>query len=587
MTLPKTADAHAHLAEVARRVHDGRFRPTLGPLPTRDLWRSPVAATIAALSAQSGLFAFHYEDRAHLDLPLDWVKGADPTLAEAPTWQRGVLPEGKYQSFRHDLMVASFHPGHRSKWTTHELCHLLVGYAWTPTATPWFHATAGRLAELLPVAVWYMFDEVFAVRCPDHAGQGRLGRVACDACEGVAATDPSAALPREGIAEGLAFVDRELAAIARSRRLGRPVSSDHGGIDLCGDGVDYARAHGPRLDHPGFRAAAERLLLTVPGASPSLDALEARVIDVCHALLLGTPLTPWAPTRALGEARWALQDLGMRIAQIQADTDGELVEVLDACIDRLAQAVLETGRPDADPNVPARALVDARETWASLSEEWDLPSADGVFGLGYDMPGATTPGTTLGAADLDALPLTRLVLGEQATAQFAAAHRSRPWRREPAPARLAAGLSSELPESVRALAVWEAALAALPETAPDFLDARGQPGPYVCRPGVLCIDAPCDVLRLAERVEAGALDGTWAHGAFDWVAHDGASLDEAPQSLLLARDRAGDVLLLDVDAATTAAMRETPVVDLDPEEEALFLDLGLLLPIAMTEFTER
>ncbi|MFM2161764.1 MAG: hypothetical protein RLZZ383_1276 [Pseudomonadota bacterium] len=583
MTLPRPSDALDHLSDVARHVREGHLRPTLGPLPTQDLWRSPVAARIATLAAENGLFAFHFEDRAHLDLPLDWVHGADATLAEAPTWQRGVLPESKYQSFRHDLMVASFHPGHRGKWTTHELAHLLVGYAWAPDATPWFHATAGRLAELLPVAVWYMFDEAYAARCPDHGSQGRLGRVGCDACEAAAFADPNAAPPREGVAEGLAFMERELAAIARSRRLGRPISNDHGGIDLCGDGVDYARAHSPRLLHPGFRAAAERLLIPVPGASTSIEALEARVVDVCHALLLGAPLSPWSPTPTLGRLRWTLQDVGMRIAQIQADTDGDLITALDACIDRLAVAVADTHRPETDPQAPARALTEARSTWEALCEDWDLPSAATVFGLGYTAPGATASGETLAASDIDALPLTRLAMGDRAAAHIADAHRATSWQRTPAPRRIAAALSETLPSTLRALARWEAALAALPETAPDSLDGAPQRGPWICRPGVLCIDAPCDVLRLAERVEAGAVDGVWHEGAFVWHAHDGHPVDETPQSLVLARDRAGDVLLLDVDPATTAALRAAPVLDLDPEEETLFLDLGLLIPMAMNE----
>jgi hypothetical protein len=583
MTLARAADAVEYLASVARQVEAGDLRPTLDHLPTFDLWRSPVAARVTTLANDNGLFAFHYEDRAHLDLPLDWVLRGDPNLAQAPQWQNGVLPEGKYQSFRHDGMVASFHPGHRSKWTTHELCHRLVGYAWHPTATPWFHATAGRLAELLPVAVWYMFDEAFSTRCPDHAAQGRRGRVPCPACEACACANPRSSAPREGVAEGLAFVDRELAAIARSRRLGRPIHNDHGGIDLCGDGLDYAAAHAPRLNDPGFRAAAERLLLPVPAASATLEALEARVIAVCNALLLGAPLQPWAPTPALGRLRWTLQDLGMRIAQIQSDTDGSLVAELDACIDRLAEAVRSTERPEADPECLADVLVQTRQTWTALTQEWELPEADVVFGLGYEGPATTPAGLTLGSAEIDALPLTRLALGTEAPAVLAAAHRAASWTREPAAARLARNLPQSLPESLVALATWEAALAALPETSPAPWEVAKGHGPFRCRPGVHLVDAPCEVLRLAERVESGAVDGAWEGGAFVWRAHDGEVIDPTPQSLLLARDAAGDVLLLDVDPETTSALRSDPVGRLEEEEQTLFLSLGILVPHVLPE----
>ena len=140
--------------------------PPPGPFPEgaplHEYTRSPAAMAVARLAARDGLFAFHFEHRHHLELPEEWSDD-DPV-----EWRGGTLPERKYQSFQHELAIASFHPSHRAKWGTHELCHGLVGFAWRPDATPLFHATAARLAELLPVALWYFFDEALLTRCPDH-----------------------------------------------------------------------------------------------------------------------------------------------------------------------------------------------------------------------------------------------------------------------------------------------------------------------------------------------------------------------------------------------------------------------------------
>src|SRR5690606_36544266 len=105
--------------------------------PAADFARSPAARRVGALAARDGLFLFHFEHRRHSQLPAIFLsEGLDPELAQPPLWSDGRLPEAKYQSFRHDLMIGSFHPGHRGKWSTHELCHGLVGFGWRAGAPP-------------------------------------------------------------------------------------------------------------------------------------------------------------------------------------------------------------------------------------------------------------------------------------------------------------------------------------------------------------------------------------------------------------------------------------------------------------------
>jgi hypothetical protein len=119
--------------------------PWPGCAPSSEFLRSPAAMRVGQLAARDGLTLFHFEHRVHLPLPLDWVPEHDPELAEPPQWVGGVLPEAKYQSFQHDSPLGSFHPGHRAKWSTHELCHALVGFAWRrawPSCCPWRCTTA-------------------------------------------------------------------------------------------------------------------------------------------------------------------------------------------------------------------------------------------------------------------------------------------------------------------------------------------------------------------------------------------------------------------------------------------------------------
>jgi hypothetical protein len=298
--------------------------------PVREYMRSPAASAVAGLAARDGLFAFHFEHRHHLELPEEWSD--DDSVA----WRGGVLPERKYHSFQHELAVASFHPAHRAKWGTHELCHGLVGFAWRSDATPLFHATAARLAELLPVALWYFFDEAFLQRCPDHQGGGALFRTMCGRCERMASAvnvDPQA-LPR--IRDGIAFVERELGAIRSSRSQGRPVPHVHGTLDLCSDGLAYAQAHGARLGSDAFHRWMDRFAVHGGGWSADLDELETRVEEVLGGLLLGEPVRAMTPSPEAGRDRWVRQDLGARLLLVHSETDGECAEALLALVDRLA-----------------------------------------------------------------------------------------------------------------------------------------------------------------------------------------------------------------------------------------------------------
>lgn len=571
---------------LARRLAAGEPPAWPDDVPAAEYTRSPAAATIARLAADSGLFHFHFEGRHHAPHPAAWVPEHAAELANPPGWTDGVLPERKYQSFRHDLMVASYHPHHRAKWAAHELCHGLVGFGWRSDATPFFHATAGRLAELLPVALWYFFDEAFLRRCPDHADAGLLFQVHCPRCEALAAADPDDAYAEARLREGVAFVDAELAAVARSRRLGRPLSHRWATIDLASDGVAYARAHAARLASPAFHRFAERFLVDGGGWSSSLDALEARVQAVATGLLGGPDPAPWAPTPAQGRARWIVQDVAFRLATVWAETDGEAADELDAALDALAAVIPWTCAPSGGGPSPVEdALRAAREAYEALYADFELPEPADVFRLGYAAPAAEDGATELEEGLSSCLPELLELLGPRRGALVREFARTEGLRRAHVARRFADHVADRHPGLVGELATWHASLVTLPPRPVDLLDGPGEGDRLAPHAAAQVFEH--DVLEIAEGLSDGRLELVWpAEGPPQLRAHQGAVPSPRRTGLLAARDDAGELVLLDVDPDTAAALLADPehgAALLDPDERAALRAHGMLVPNLLCE----
>jgi hypothetical protein len=572
-------------AEALTLAADGPLT-TPDAAPQREYRRTPAAARVAALAARDGLFCFHFEHRIEPALPEDWVPPGDPSLAEPPEWSNGVLPERKYQSFRHDLALGSFHPHHRAKWSTHELCHGLVGFAWHPTATAFFHATAGRLAELLPVALWYFFDEAFLTRCPLHQGDGALYRAHCPDCEAAARPLPDDPDAREHLRGGLRFLDRELAAIARSRREGRPLPHRHATLDLSADGVAYALAHERRLASPAFARFAEQFTLPQGGRSETLDALEARVLAVADALIGGPPPAALCPSPTHGRWRWIAQDLGWRLHALAHETDGEAEAALHDQLDSLAALVAAT----ADPALPAdvldpraRATVQrTAEAYRALAEDWELPDPEELLALGYTAPGLATGWPQLLTGLHTCTPLTAEALGAVFEAEVQSFAAVDPMERSPLARRWARHLHATRPGPLADLAAWEAALSAVPPSRPPCLDGPGED--LALAPGLELLRFDHDVVRLAERVDEGAVDGDGAGGL---IVLEGEPIEAAPTWIVLGRDLHDELLILDLDAETAEALGGQSADLIDPEVRAVLLDLHVLTPRRLAEAAPR
>ena len=256
----------------------------IGFPPVHELSRSRAAAWVGRQAQQFALPMSQFEYRVRLEVPPQWLPEGRSDLGRVPGWNAGRLAESKYQSYRHDLLVGSYHPSHRAKWTAHELMHGLQGFAWRPGASPFFHALAAWAAEVLPVALWYFFDEADLQRCPEHQGQGPLFSNFCRACEEAASHGPGPT--DEGWwTRGEAFVANQLDAIRRSMGSGRMQPQRYVTLDLASDGLAYAAAHSARLNSEAFHILMEHFEPTCRDLEGYLARIEGLVLALIELLM--------------------------------------------------------------------------------------------------------------------------------------------------------------------------------------------------------------------------------------------------------------------------------------------------------------
>ena len=419
--------------------------PGTMPAIAAEAGATELGARAWALAVDAGIPLAHFEHRFNVEPPAAFAVEGRPDLGEVQGWVDGVLPETKFRHFRLDRMVMSFHPGQRAKWTAHEAIHRLVGWAWWPGISRLELATVARVAEALPVAAWYAFDEEGRRRCDRHRFTDAWGAGACVACERAALDGPlPTADDASRRADGRAFLERELAAAEASVREGRVLPSPWRSVDLASDGLAWAAAHGPRLDHPAFVAWVERFVPVGHGRFDSLAAFIERVRAVAAALLDGAPLAPWP----CGAEAWRLQDLAQRVGEIRVDCAPACAAALDRALARAAAS----GRVEE--------LVAG---YAAAAERWSLPPAEEVWAVGYWLPGIVdaAPSPQLAAGVASAFPATSMRLGSAREAFVAAFAAADPLLRRPLARRVLAVAEANnlLPPPLLALARLEAALA--------------------------------------------------------------------------------------------------------------------------------
>ncbi len=543
----------------------------VGGTPAAELERSAAGRRVGELAARDGLFQFHFEHRVHLGWPEDWVPAHQPEHADPPEWSEGQLPERKYASFRHDLAIGSFHPSHRGKWSVHELCHGLVGFAWHPAATPFFHAAAGRLAELLPVALWYWLDEADRRRCPLHDGGGALFRAYCRECDGVQGRgqlDPAV------VDEGRAFLEAELVALARTVSSGAVVPHRFATLDLSSDGLAYAAAHGARLASPGFARWIERFAVRGGGWSDSLPQLEERVRSVAGALLGGSEPEPLAPSPAHGRWRWILQDVAWRIEVVRSQCSDDVAAELDAVLDALAEATPATVDPARDPEREVGEALDrAAEEYAALDARVELLPPSELWALGYGWRGdrAGLAGTRSQLADgvRSACPASFALVGVRGGElidELVARDRAAP-RRELLPDRWAQTLEASLgPADPRAqVARYEAAILVGPLRTQAPLAGPARDGLYRLAPGARVEEFSVRVAAISAAVAAGRMppqEGTFV-------------------TVVVTRTPSGEPVVAEIEASVAAMLRalgEGGELPLTPAMIAELQSLGAIVP---------
>ena len=530
--------------------------PSIPGAPAAELLRSPAAARVGRLAAASGLLLAHTEHRVALPWPDEWIPDDRPDLGDVPTWEAGVLPETKYRGVELETRMGEFHPAHRAKWAAHELCHGLVGFAWKPGASLLWLATAARLGELLPVTLWYFLDEGGLRRCRDHQGGGPLYATYCAACEAIAARGAREDDPHleRWMKAGQTFVERELSAVARTVKSGRPVPNRHATLELSSDGLAYVGAHGRRMRSEVFaRYVATFCGGRDQGYHDSFDSIEARILELLSALKGEGKARPLVGDRW----RWVAQDLGWRMLTVLADCEGEAHRGLDQLIDALA----------ADPT--AAGVAATREGYRALHEDWVLPDPDDLFAVGTPLPGGggrSVRQVTEGVRS--ALPQTWSVLGlDQAREAAAAFTPVDPLQRAPIGRRFARYLAAKGPEDAADLARLEAAIT--------------HAGPPDAAELTLGVDQPAaGTLRLAAGVELVVVRHDPARLLEDPTAP--LMLLDEPQTLLIRRTAEGERLVLRLLAATGAALAAGPVEPgaIDPDERDELVSLGALVPVS-------
>ena len=286
-------DALVQLALCLRDGGSERYVPLAeaANLPLGEVVASPFSVRAVALAVAEGASSVHHE----LRVPVPWPErfASDEAVATDAHgyWDVGVLQAGKYRSFTQDEPFATYNPNHMSKWGPHELMHRVCGFVWRHDMTRWEAYLAARLNELLPVVLWYGFDEVARL---DRDGFDR----AQDAADRRASLDDALWLTesprdlegrvRRGLRhfrEGFAHFDREMAAIDQELATGRTVRAPHEFLDSSSDAIAYVVGHFGRLRDPIVSAMLSTVLREGIDYEPSVITYRARIDHELERLL--------------------------------------------------------------------------------------------------------------------------------------------------------------------------------------------------------------------------------------------------------------------------------------------------------------
>jgi len=299
-------------------------------LPPAEVRASPFGIRAIGRATRRGVTSVHRELRRVLPAPVA-SNVADP---DHGVWDRGVLRIGKYQAFVADAPFATYDPAHLDKWAPHEMMHRALGFFWRRDATRWELYLGARLNELVPVALWYGFDQLARDWAKPELEVGALfdrtaARSECPApwwSEDATSLEERVRADRASLAWGLQHVATELDAVDAERRTGSRVRTIHrvpnARLDASSDATAYVVAHADRLD-----AMAEMLEHTP--ATASVDAYRQEVEVELDALLFGDfDATPVEGSRE-SRRRWDLMHRAAWLGTFDSAIDYDDFAALD------------------------------------------------------------------------------------------------------------------------------------------------------------------------------------------------------------------------------------------------------------------
>ncbi|MCA9608970.1 MAG: hypothetical protein KC619_25390, partial [Myxococcales bacterium] len=250
----------AALASDLRAVDASAVAAATG-VPLGEVLASPFALRMCALGAEAGALGRPRELRRLVD----WSETIDPAVRDPDhdVWDRGVLETGKYQAFTAESPVGVLDPAHVGKWGPHEMLHRAAGFFFREGMSRWELYLAARLNELLPVTTFYGAEQAMRLDegAFDRAAAGRRPRARVEDARW-RTDEPKALAARARAAapifrEGLAWLERELAAIDEELARGVRVRVAHPFLDTSSDATAYVVGHFERLRQPAVELVLE------------------------------------------------------------------------------------------------------------------------------------------------------------------------------------------------------------------------------------------------------------------------------------------------------------------------------------------
>ena len=332
-----------------------------------DVNRSKFSSYIYQQASKNDFFLYHFEYRYLLDLPEIWKNDGD----QEAYWTNGILKEDKYQHFRNDSRIGSFNPSHSSKWTSHELTHLLTGFAWNSDFSYFDIAIAARLAELIPVIVFYYWDEAYTKRCAKHKEQASYGKL-CFECEKLAEINPDDPIAEKLMEEADKFFHSEIESIKKSIKEEKFNFNPYWKLDLMSDAISYTKHQSKRLQSLEFHEFIEKFHPKNTGLYRTIDEFLAHIESLYKNMKVQKNLKKFDGNRDL----WISQDIAWRFTSFQLTSQSESVkEECSIFIDELAE----------NKNIESiqKCIEDYWQIYNQNEDEFLHP--DMLFGVGYQI----------------------------------------------------------------------------------------------------------------------------------------------------------------------------------------------------------